>query len=261
MNKESEEKKSMLYEYHKHNLMYISDYIKFADTKAGVALGANLLMLGFYGQQLKKTDSWSLFLKNDIQLMLMLLVISTVLTLIFSFYIFDFIVLAIQQFKFTLNFNGEDTRLFLIFYSIVSSVTIAINTSIFTTILIYEKEHILISSFQYKETILILFLIIGLMFLVVSCYYLLLKVLWPRYSLETDYYMSWGGISSFNNVSDYIQKLDLVDSSTFINDMAKQNHALSKVCADKYINLQLGFRYLIIGASLTSLCWFLIEIK
>jgi len=43
-----------LYDYHKHNLVYIGDYIKFADGKAGVALGATLVMLGFFGKAAKK---------------------------------------------------------------------------------------------------------------------------------------------------------------------------------------------------------------
>lgn len=41
------------YDYHKHNLIYISDYIKFADAKAGVALSLNLVLLGFLGAEAK----------------------------------------------------------------------------------------------------------------------------------------------------------------------------------------------------------------
>ncbi|WP_214825412.1 Pycsar system effector family protein [Exiguobacterium sp. s28] len=262
MDRELLEKERVLYDYHKHNLIYINDYIKFADAKAGVALGANLLMLGFYGQQLKNTDFWSLFLRSDVQLLLVIAISVVVLTLLIHFFIFNFIGEQIQKNASFLNFSSVGSYLFLFFYSIISSFTIAYNTSIFTIIFKYEKEYIAISTFQYNtETLLILFLILGLISLVVSCYYLLLKVLWPRYSLETDYYMSWGGISAFNDADKYIQKLDLVDYSTFVNDMAKQNHALSKVCAKKYINLRVGFWYLIVGALLTTLCWFLIEIK
>lgn len=43
-----------LYDYHKHNLSYTGDYIKFADGKAGVALGATLIMIGFFGNQVKE---------------------------------------------------------------------------------------------------------------------------------------------------------------------------------------------------------------
>lgn len=42
-----------LYDHHKHNLIYIGDYIKFADTKAGVGLGAALVMLGFLVTKLR----------------------------------------------------------------------------------------------------------------------------------------------------------------------------------------------------------------
>jgi hypothetical protein len=57
------EKVGRLYDYHKHNLIYISDYIKFADGKAGVALGATLVMLGFFGKEAKYNgiDCLSLF--------------------------------------------------------------------------------------------------------------------------------------------------------------------------------------------------------
>ncbi|EMX0192417.1 hypothetical protein AAFX88_003422 [Bacillus cereus] len=54
MNLSKKEDRDRLYDYHKHNLVYIGDYIKFADTKAGVALGANLVLLGFFGSEAKK---------------------------------------------------------------------------------------------------------------------------------------------------------------------------------------------------------------
>lgn len=44
-----------LYDYHKYNLVYIGDYIKFADGKAGVALGVTLFMIGFFGKRPKRT--------------------------------------------------------------------------------------------------------------------------------------------------------------------------------------------------------------
>lgn len=49
-----------LYDHHKHNLIYIGDYIKFADTKAGVGLGAALVMLGFFGNEAKNIKFSSL---------------------------------------------------------------------------------------------------------------------------------------------------------------------------------------------------------
>ncbi|MCK2005495.1 hypothetical protein MZM54_29505 [[Brevibacterium] frigoritolerans] len=53
MDLSQKEDRDRLYDYHKHNLVYISDYIKFADGKAGVALGATLIMLGFFGNEAK----------------------------------------------------------------------------------------------------------------------------------------------------------------------------------------------------------------
>lgn len=261
MSERNDEKVRTLYDYHKHNLIYISDYIKFADAKAGVALGANLLMLGFYGQQLKKIDFLSLFLRNDVQFMLTIPILAIIFTLLFHFLIFDFIRQQVQKHEFFLTSLIKRPYLFLGLYSVVSAVTIGINTSIFSSFFFNKIKNSSISLLTDKETFLILLLIFGLMLLVVSCYFLLLKVLWPRYVVETDYYMSWGGISGFSNDSEYLKKLDSVDPSTFVNDMAKQNHSLAQVCAKKYTNLKYGFRYLILGAPITILCWFLLEIK
>ncbi|WP_214877070.1 Pycsar system effector family protein [Exiguobacterium sp. CH10] len=261
MSERKNEKEPNLYDYHKHNLIYISDYIKFADAKAGVALGANLLMLGFYGQQLKKIDFLSLFLRNDVQLMIAIPILAIIFTLLFHFFIFDFIRQQIQKHDFFLNSLIKRPYLFLVLYSIVSAITIGINASISSSFFFNKIKYFSISLLPDSETILTLLLIFGLMLLVVSCYFLLLKVLWPRYVVETDYYMSWGGISGFRNDSEYLKKLDSVDLNTFVNDMAKQNHSLAQVCAKKYTNLKYGFRYLILGAPITILCWFLLEIK
>jgi len=50
MSSSNTDNQERMYDYHKHNLVYIGDYVKFADGKAGVALGATLLMLGFFGK-------------------------------------------------------------------------------------------------------------------------------------------------------------------------------------------------------------------
>ncbi|MEM5008348.1 Pycsar system effector family protein [Priestia megaterium] len=39
---------STLFDYHKHNLVYIGEYIKFADQKAGVAITLNIALVGFF---------------------------------------------------------------------------------------------------------------------------------------------------------------------------------------------------------------------
>lgn len=75
MDFESNEDRDRLYDYHKHNLVYISDYIKFADGKAGIALGATLVMLGFFGRQVKKNGFTDLtFAEYSLILGLLLLV-------------------------------------------------------------------------------------------------------------------------------------------------------------------------------------------
>lgn len=53
MDKTQKEVRDRLYDYHKHNLVYIGDYIKFADQKAGVAITINIALIGFYVHYLK----------------------------------------------------------------------------------------------------------------------------------------------------------------------------------------------------------------
>ncbi len=154
-----------LYDYHKHNLVYIGDYIKFADGKAGVALGAALVMLGFFGSEAKE--------------------------------------------------NG------------------------FSDIYFWEYG-----------------LLIGLVPLIAACYIFLLKVLWPKYPTGTSAYMSWGGIGSFANNKEYLNRINSVSNKQLINDMAKQNHSLAEVCLTKYKNLKWGFIFLTAGAIIETISWF-----
>lgn len=44
------------FDYHKHNSVYISDYIKFADAKAGVALSICGVLFAFFIEKLR--DKW-----------------------------------------------------------------------------------------------------------------------------------------------------------------------------------------------------------
>lgn len=64
MNLSNLDEAERLYDYHKHNLVYIGDYIKFADSKAGVALGATLIMLGFFGNEAKNIGFSNLSFAN-----------------------------------------------------------------------------------------------------------------------------------------------------------------------------------------------------
>lgn len=154
--------KEQLFDYHKHNLSYISDNIKFADTKAGVALGIALVMIGFFGSETKDNGL------NDI---------------------------SIQQVG----------------------------------------------------------LISGLILLIIAISCLILGVLWPRYSTNTDFYLSWSGIGSFNNADEYLEK---INQTNFINDMARQNYDLAYVCLKKYKRLKCGIIFLTVGAILVNFSWF-----
>lgn len=155
-----------LYDYHKHNLVYIGDYIKFADGKAGVALGATLLMLGFFGKETKD--------------------------------------------------NG------------------------FSCLSVSEGG-----------------LLFGLFPLIIACYFFIWRVLWPRYTTDTNLYMSWGGIGSFSNSQAYASHVNAIQEEDFLYKMAEQNYSLANVCLKKYENLKYGFVALTLGAIIESISWFL----
>jgi|SRR5690625_1388275 len=165
MNSTDSNKKKQLYDYHKHNLVYIGDYIKFADGKAGVALGATLVMIGFFGKKVKE--------------------------------------------------NSFDC----------------------------------LSIWDYS-------LLIGLIPLIISCYFFIWRVLWPRYTTNTTHYMSWGGIGSFKDSKTYLNHLKSVSEDKFLEDMGMQNHSLADVCLKKHKNLRYGFISLTLGASIETLSWF-----
>ncbi|QBP43172.1 Pycsar system effector family protein [Paenisporosarcina antarctica] len=154
-----------LFDYHKHNLVYIGDYIKFADGKAGVALGATLVMLGFFGKAAKE-----------------------------------------QGFN-NLSFN------------------------------------------QFG-------LLLGLIPLVLACYFFIWRVLWPRYTTDSNLYMSWGGIGSFTSSDIYVNFLGRVVDEDFLRAMGRQNYSLAQVCVKKYKYLKFGFTWLTIGMIFEGVFWF-----
>lgn len=159
------ENEKLKFDYHKHNLIYISDCIKFADTKAGVALSLNLLLLGFLGKEAKGNGY------NNLSL--------------------------------------SDVGLY-----------------------------------------------ISLILLLISAFLFIWKILWPRYTTNTDFYMSWGGIGSFSNSNDYIAKIESKDVEIFIKDMAIQNYDISKVAVKKYFFLKCGFFCFSFGTVLGLISWF-----
>ena len=165
MNLSEKEDRDQLYDYHKHNLVYIGDYVKFADGKAGVGLGAALVMIGFFGKIAKG--------------------------------------------------NG------------------------FTHLTFAEYS-----------------LLVGLLPLAAACYLFILKVLWPNYPSSTREYMSWGGIGSFLDSQEYINRFNSLSKEQLVKDMADQNHSIAKVCLDKYKNLKKGFFCLTIGTIVETLSWF-----
>jgi len=70
----------MIFDYHKHNLIYIGDYIKFADTKAGVALSLNIVLIGFLGMESRDIGFKNMSIENvGMYLSLILLIVSAIL--------------------------------------------------------------------------------------------------------------------------------------------------------------------------------------
>lgn len=163
MKKITEEK---LFDYNKHNLVYIGDYIKLADQKASIALTINVALIGFFINYLRDA-------------------------------------------------NWTDSN-------------------------------------QYKIA-----LIVGILLLMWSASILLFKVLWPRYNSNTSEYMSWGGIAAYSNSADYAKKLKESEERVFIDDMAKQNHALARVCAVKYKFLKYSFVVFVAGILFSGFAWIL----
>ncbi|MDU7472354.1 MAG: DUF5706 domain-containing protein [Paenibacillus macerans] len=156
------------FDYHKHNSVYISDYIKFADTKAGVALGINVALIGIFAETLK--SSWT------------------------------------------------------------------------------------ITALKLSD----LFLMVSLLSLIVALYYILWRVLWPRYVKSTELYLSWGGIGSFPTKEDYYNHLKQQPEAQFLKDLATQNYSLAQVCIKKYRNFERAVIFLTMGAISGVAGWLLI---
>lgn len=156
------------FDYHKHNSVYISDYIKFADAKAGAALGLNVALIGLFAKTLK------------------------------------------------------------------SSLTI--------------------TALKLSD----LLLMVSLLLLIVALYYILWRVLWPRYVKSTQLYLSWGGIGSFPTMDDYYSHLLQQTDAQFLKDLAAQNYSLAQVCIKKYRNFERAVMFLTIGAISGVAGWLLI---
>ncbi|KOO43082.1 hypothetical protein [Priestia koreensis] len=155
-----------LFDYNKHNLVYISDYIKLADQKASVLLTVNIALIGFIFNFLKKSD---------------------------------------------LNIN------------IINKV----------------------------------FIILGVISLIISGSIIILKIIWPRYNLDANHYMSWAGISAHSNEDIYIDKVVNKEFTDFVQDMLKQNFDLAIVCKAKYKFLKISTWFFIIGLLVTGIAWLL----
>lgn len=154
-----------IFDYNKHNLIYISEYIKLADQKASILLTINIALIGFFFNYLK-----------------------------------------------TEGFN----------------------------------ENVIFKSF----------IISGLFLLITSSYIILIKIIWPRYNSNTNEYMSWGGIASFEDGHYYTRKLINRESDQFITDMAEQNYALAKICKTKYKFLKISMWFFSIGIFVVGISWF-----
>lgn len=155
------------FDYHKHNSTYISDYIKFADAKAGVALSLNVVLIGIFAKTLKST--WKI---NSLKLS-------------------DLLLLA------------------------------------------------------------------SLLLLAFAMYYILWRVLWPRYPKNTQLYLSWGGLGSYASIDDYYNHLKQQPDTKFLKDMAAQNYALAQVCIKKYRDFERAVIFLTLGTVTGVFGWLL----
>jgi len=157
-----------LYDYHKHNLVYISDYIKFADTKAGIFLTINVAIIGFLLKSYKKIH-------------------------------------------FPLKYVSENINFLLINVALIL---------------------LLCSVYQFGN------------------------IIFPRYPKDKQYYMSWGGMASFDK-DEYVNKINNTDTTQFLKDMAVQNHDLSIVCINKYARLKKGIWCFVSGSILSGIYFLL----
>nr|WP_281378805.1 Pycsar system effector family protein [Paenibacillus phyllosphaerae] len=103
-----------------------------------------------------------------------------------------------------------------------------------------------------------MFLLIALLFLIISLYFILWRILWPRYVKSTQLYQSWGGIGSFANLDDYYNYLKQQPEQKFLKDMAAQNYSLAQVCIKKYWNFERAVVFLTTGAISGVAGWMLI---
>ncbi|MEO2212769.1 Pycsar system effector family protein [Paenibacillus amylolyticus] len=155
-------------DYHKHNAVYISDYIKFVDAKAGIAFGLNIALVGLFAKTLK--ESWT------------------------------------------------------------------------------------ITALKLSD----LLLIFSLLSLLISLYFILWKVLWPRYVKNTQFYHSWGGIASFPHIDDYYTHLKQQPEGKFLKDLAAQNYSLAQVSVKKYQHFERAVIFLTAGGILGVAGWLFI---
>ncbi|WP_339196682.1 Pycsar system effector family protein [Solibacillus sp. FSL R5-0449] len=155
-----------LFDYNKHNLVYISEYIKLADQKANILLTINIALIGFFANYLK-------------------------------------------------NANLDE--------NVITKV----------------------------------FLIIGVVILIISASIILIKILWPRYNLNVNEYMSWGGIAAHLDKDSYTAKIKDKEFDTFLKDMAEQNYALANVCKAKFKYLKMSTWFFSTGILVVGISWLL----
>jgi len=70
-----------LINYHKHNLNYINEYIKLADTKAALVFGLDLVAIGFFGKLIKENDFNNLSFLHFLQLVGVLSILASIIIL------------------------------------------------------------------------------------------------------------------------------------------------------------------------------------
>ena len=117
---------------------------------------------------------------------------------------------------------------------------------------ILNSENIFNHDFTLTETL----MLCSIFSLMVSIYFFVWKVLWPRYSKDdNEDYLSWSGIANFKDSQSYTKHLKK-SIQNIESDMASQVYHLAIVSLEKYKNLKYGFTFLTIGTLIGGVCWF-----
>ncbi|MGR5988635.1 Pycsar system effector family protein [Bacillus sanguinis] len=111
-----------LFDYHKHNLVYIGDNIKFADGKSGILLTVNIALISFIFQMIKNI---SFPIQNWHGIVLNLSILIALLFLLYS--AFQFVSVLLPRFpktrEYYMSWGGMASFTLTEYISKISSIT------------------------------------------------------------------------------------------------------------------------------------------